>query len=309
LQRVLTTVTLLGLLVATAAAFAITEHLKLIKSPLAGLEVSKVLSPICDCATDKATIRVKLRHADRVTVTIVNSTHHTVATVASDVALPSKTPHPFFWNGYTGAGAVAPDGVYHPEVHLARARHTFHFTNPIVVDTEPPQVLGARAARAVLLVGPGESVAVRYVLSEPAHALVYLGRHRIIVSRRTRTHDKVKWAGTLGGVALPAGRYVLSIGARDLAGNQTPVAARKQVTVVVRYVELSPEHITVRSGRLFSVRVTTVAKRYRWRLGRRHGTRHGKLLRLRAPTTRGTYRLVVTENGHAQTAVVKVRRG
>jgi len=42
LQRVLTTVTLLGLLVATAAAFAITEHLKLIKSPVYGTLVSKV---------------------------------------------------------------------------------------------------------------------------------------------------------------------------------------------------------------------------------------------------------------------------
>ena len=34
MQRVLSTIVLLGLLVASAAAFAITEHLKLIKSPL-----------------------------------------------------------------------------------------------------------------------------------------------------------------------------------------------------------------------------------------------------------------------------------
>jgi len=48
LQRVLTTVTLLGLLVATAAAFAITEHLKLVKSDVAGVEIPlKVFSPIC----------------------------------------------------------------------------------------------------------------------------------------------------------------------------------------------------------------------------------------------------------------------
>jgi len=43
LQRVLTTVTLLGLLVATAAAFVITEHLKLTKSAHFGPVVPKVL--------------------------------------------------------------------------------------------------------------------------------------------------------------------------------------------------------------------------------------------------------------------------
>jgi hypothetical protein len=36
LQRLLTTATLVGLLVATAAAFAVTERLKLTKSPIFG---------------------------------------------------------------------------------------------------------------------------------------------------------------------------------------------------------------------------------------------------------------------------------
>jgi hypothetical protein len=81
LQRVLTTVTLLGLLVATAAAFAITEHLKLIKSPVYGTLVSKVFSPTCHCSTDTAAVRFRLRRPDRVTVTIVDSRQHQVATV------------------------------------------------------------------------------------------------------------------------------------------------------------------------------------------------------------------------------------
>ena len=68
MQRVLTTVTLLGLLVATAGAFAITEHLKLEKSPLFAIQVSPgsapevhrgvptVISPICNCPTRVAKI-------------------------------------------------------------------------------------------------------------------------------------------------------------------------------------------------------------------------------------------------------------
>jgi len=308
LQRVLTTVTLLGLLVATAGAFAITEHLKQIKSPLSGFEVLEpgVLSPVCRCATARAMVRVKLRHPDRVTVTIVDSSHDTVATLASGVRLPADQRHYFAWNGRTDTGALAPDGSYQTEVKLEHARHTFLFTNPIVVDTKAPKVLSASVAKTVLLAGPGRSVAIRYDFSEPAHAVVYLGDSRIIVGRLTKSH-RVKWAGTRGGLSLPAGTYVLSVGALDPAGNETPAGARKEVKVVVRYVELSPARITVRSGRSFKVHVKTVARRFAWRLGQRHGTGHGKLLRLRAPTTPGTYRLVVQEDGQAQTAVVRVR--
>jgi hypothetical protein len=79
------------------------------------------------------------------------------------------------------------------------------------------------------------------------------------------------------------------------------------VAVVVRYVQLSPGQLTVRGGGRLAVHVKTAADRYTWRLGRRHGSHRGKVLHLRAPTTPGTYRLVVTANGHATTAVVRVR--
>jgi hypothetical protein len=55
------------------------------------------------------------------------------------------------------------------------------------------------------------------------------------------------------------------------------------------------------------VHVETAAKRYTWRLGHRHGTHRRRILHVRAPSTPGTYRLVVSENGHAATAVVRVR--
>jgi hypothetical protein len=307
LQRVLSTVTLLGLLVATAGAFAITEHLKLIKSPISGINITNaVLAPTCHCATSDATIRLKLRHPDRVTVTIVDSAGRTVATLPS-IRLPAHQRHVFAWDGRTQDEAVAPDGVYHPWVHLEHARRTFRFTNKITLDTKPPQVLSARAAKPLLLAAPGRTVAIRYAFDEHAHALVYLGRRRIILGRVQQPRGKVKWAGTRGGRPLRAGRYVLSVGAQDLAGNVTPAGGRRQVTVEVRYIVLSPGVLQVRSGRRFTVHVKTAAKRYTWHLGHRHGARRGRTLRLRAPTTPGRYRLVVVENGHAVTAVVRVR--
>jgi len=158
----------------------------------------------------------------------------------------------------------------------------------------------------VLLAGPGSTVAIHYELSEPANALVYLGNHLIIRGRPTRQHDKVKWAGTLDGRRLPAGTYVLSVAARDAAGNETPAAGRQKVRVVLRYVAVTPRGVSVRAGRPFTVHVHTAAPRYTWRLAHTHGSRRGRLLRLHAPTTPGTYRLVVTANGQPTTALVRV---
>jgi hypothetical protein len=314
LQRVLTSVTLLGLLVATAAAFAITEHLKLEKSPIFGVSIftsqpgaPRVFSPVCGqgCATRKATVRLKLRHTGRVTVTIVDADHHKVVTLPPVLA-HARSPQHFEWNGQTAGGTLAPDGVYYPWVTLNR--HTYKFINPITLDTVPPQVVSAVAVKKkpVLFAGRGQSVAIRYTFSKRAHPVVFLDGRPIVVGRRTRPSSKIKWAGKADHRSLPAGRYVLSIGAQDLAGNQTPAAKRLNVPVVLRYIAVTPGLIKVKAGRPFKVHVETAAKRYTWRLGKRHGERRGRTLRLLAPTTPGTYRLVVAENGHATTAVVKV---
>jgi hypothetical protein len=306
LQRVLTTVTLLGLLVATAAAFAITEHLKLIRSPVYGTLVSKVFSPTCRCSTGKATIQIRLRHPDRVTVKILHG-QDIVDTIASDARMPARRHLPFVWDGHTEEGPRAPDGVYHAEVHLANAHRTILLPNRIVLDTKIPQVLSASSAKSVLFAAPGRSVAIRYAFSEPAHAVVYVRGQQIIRGRPTRQRNRVKWSGTLTGRPVRAGTYVLSIAARDAAGNETPVAARKKVTIVVRYIDVTPRRITVRAGRHFALRVETGVSRYTWRIGHRGGAQRKKLLRLRAPTTPGTYRLVVREGGHSASTLVRVR--
>jgi hypothetical protein len=308
LQRVLTTVTLLGLLVATAAAFAITEHLKLEKSPISVTGISELFSPVCHCPTGKATVGIRLRHTGHVTVTIVDAHGHEVATIAPDVLVEAHRDRTFAWDGRTDAGALVPDGVYYPWVQLPR--RIFRFINKIRVDTVPPKVTAAARVnrKPTFFAGRGRSVAIRYAFGEKAHAVVYFRGRRIILGRKTAPTGVIKWLGRIHERPLPAGRYVLSIGAVDLAGNETPVSERKDVTVVLRYVEVTPGRITVRAGRSFKVHVDTAARHYTWRLGHRHGERRGKILRLQAPTTPGRYRLVVTASGHATTAVVRVVR-
>jgi flagellar hook assembly protein FlgD len=209
------------------------------------------------------------------------------------------------WDGRTTDGSLAPDGVYHPWVHLASSRHTFKFTNNITIDTMPPTVVSKGVGKTIFFAGGGRTVAITSSFDEPAHAVVYLDGNQIIVSQHARSPNTVKWAGTVDGSPLPAGTYTLSVGGRDKAGNETPPGERKHVRVVLRYVQLSPTRLSVRGGSPFRVHVTT-ASRYTWRLGQRHGSRRGRLLRLRAPTTPGTYRLVVTEDGQSTTAVVRV---
>src|SRR5438309_994417 len=127
---------------ATAAAFVITEHLKLEKSPIAGTRVTKAFSPVCHCTTGAASIRLRLRHPDRVTVSIVNPSDHTVATIASDRPV-RRGLVTFHWNGRNDAHKLVPDGFYHPQVELANARRTIFLPNRIQVDTVAPAVLSA----------------------------------------------------------------------------------------------------------------------------------------------------------------------
>jgi hypothetical protein len=102
------------------------------------------------------------------------------------------------------------------------------------------------------------------------------------------------------------GSYRLSVGAVDAAGNRTRDTGPFDVRV--RYVEIRAEVIRARPRAGFSIRVSTDARRYSWRLGRRRGSARNRVLRLRAPARPGRYRLVVSLGGRRDSALVVVRR-
>jgi flagellar hook capping protein FlgD len=309
LQRVLTTVTLVGLLIATAAAFAITERLKLVKSPIYGTLISPRLSPTCGCARGKANIVFKLRHGDNVTIEILDAKLDQVRLLAGSRAAP-RGRNVFRWDGRDNLGARAPDGLYRIQIHLDRQHRTILLPNRVVLDTKPPAVLEAQPNR--LQFSPdgdhiGDAVAIHYTLSEPAHALVYLDDQRIIRSRSRKLEGTVVWTGIVGGEALQAGTYTLTIGAVDLAGNVTPKDERARVRVEIRFIDLAAHRIVVGAGRIFRVGVSTDAKTYGWQLGARTGTWTGPVLGIRAPRARGRYTLTVSYLGHDSRAAVIVR--
>jgi hypothetical protein len=103
LQRLLSTGLVLGLLVATAAAFAITEGLKLTQSPVSRTRVSKVLSPVCGCDSRAATIQFWLRRRDALTLTVVDRGRHDVKRLVDDVTAHRRW-NTFQWDGRTNSG-------------------------------------------------------------------------------------------------------------------------------------------------------------------------------------------------------------
>ena len=310
MQRVLTTATLVGLLVATAAAFAITERLKLVKSPITGTHISAVFSPTCGCARKRANISVKFRHRDVVTVSILDSRLKPLRTLVAGQSVP-RGRSVFRWEGLTDFGDKAPEGTYRVEIHLERQHRTILFPDRIRLDTTAPQVIDATPNRTQFSPDGdhlADSVSIHYVLSEPAHVIVYANGQRVIRTHFHPTKGAVLWSGKVHGVLLPPGVVTLELGAVDLAGNVTPAADRTRVRVEIRYIVLSNHHITdVVAGSVFEIGVSTDAKLYAWRLGARHGVKAGPLLRLLAPQQKGRYTLTVGEHGHVDRATVLVK--
>jgi flagellar hook assembly protein FlgD len=304
LQRILSTGVLVGLLVATAAAFAITERLKLTKSPITGTKI--VRGYVSPRAHTTAAVNVRFRRSDLTTVTIEDSHSTEVDTLAYRVSVP-RGRRTFTWNGLMDDARPAPDGTYRMEIHLVNQHRTILLPNPIVLDTRPPAVLDAGAVRPVFSPDgdhQSDTVTIHYRLSEDAHVLVFLDGRRIIRGRSSQPKNKVSWNGNADGRLLPQGKYTLVVSALDLAGNRA--AEVQQVSVDLRYIALGTPRVRVNGAAVLRIAVSTDAKRYRWSLAGRSGTSSAGALRVRVPRSAGRYTLTVTEHGHSARAVVVV---
>lgn len=310
MQRLLSTALVLGLLVSTAAAFAITEGLKLTKSPITRTQVPvKAFSPICRCDRDAAILKFWLRRGDTLTLDVVDRRRRSVRRLVDGVSAHRRWNR-FVWDGRTDGGSVAPDGTYRFQVKLANAHRTILLPNRIEVDTKPPGVLDASASRQEFSPdgdGQADSVKIQYRLSKKAHAILYVRGKRVVFTKFARREDALTWYGRSGGIGLPQGAYRLQLGAQDAAGNVTPPSERKVVLVRVRYVALARPELTVKAGTRLGVGVDTDAASYGWRLGSARGRSNADVLVVRAPRRPGVYRLVVEVNGHRDHALVVVR--
>jgi hypothetical protein len=311
LQRLLSTAILVGLLVATAGAFAITERLKLTKSPIYGTLVypKSGFSPTCGCGRGATVVSIKLRRADTVTVRMFDSNKRPLRTLVEGVRAP-RGLNRFRWDGRTDSNVLARDGTYQAEIHLAREHQTILLPNRIVLDTTPPEIRSASPSRQAFSPDgdkQADFVRIKYELSKAAHVQLYLDGTRVLNTYRHPQRGSLSWNGEVHGGLLPPGTYEIELGARDLAGNSTPVDARWRFRVEIRYIKLATGRIVVPAGGTFELGVSTDAKRYAWKLGGRQGFANSPVLRLRASQRPGRYTLTVTENGHVSRAAVIVQ--
>lgn len=307
MARLASTGLVVALLAATAAAFALTQGLKLQPAPLRpGTQVDATFSPVCGCDKERAEISFVLRKRDRVDVRIVDGSGDVVRTIERARPYPAGRVT-VEWDGRDDAGRVLPEGEYEPRVHLDDARFTTTLPNPIRIDVTPP-VVQVESVRPRVLSPDGDGradrVVVRYRSSEPARGMLFVDKRRVVLKKFRRERDTLLWNGRVRGRTGRTGPHRLQVSAVDPAGNRAELTAPTLVTL--RYVVLGRDRVTVDAGARFSVRVSADA-RVRWRLGGRGGVASPGTLTLRAPLQKGRFTLTVTVNGRTARAAVFVR--
>jgi hypothetical protein len=309
MARLLSILLVLGLLGGTAAAFAITEGLKLEKSPIAGTRITKLFSPTCDCPTDVASVSFRLRHGDTVTAKVVTSQGGTVATLANHYFRRGTVDPPLLWNGRDQTGNVVPDGLYKLRIHLKNRHQTITLPNTIQVKTTAPTITIKRVVPRVFSPdhdGRSDYVTISYTVSASARPLLDVNGRQVGRGRLTRASGRLHWYGGAHGERYGPGVYRLSLRAEDRAGNVSPPT--NDVLVRLRYVALGREVVHVRPGARFAVRVSSDAKLVHWLLRGRTGEEAPGTLRFRAPKKPGRYKLFVTAVGHPVVALVVVSK-
>ena len=296
----------LALLAATAAAFAVTERLKLERSPVTGTRVDRVFSPVCECARDVAVISIVLRRRETVTLDILNRDGHSIRTIVRKRREPAGRVF-YTWDGRDNSDRVVPEGVYRPRVQLERNGRTIVLPNPMRVDTSPPAIRLVRVFPRVFSPdsdGRRDRVTASYRIDERARAVMLVDGRQRVQSKFRRVEGNLVWFGRVDGRVVRPGLYEIRLRAVDRAGNRS--VRTRAVPVRVRFVELSRERIEVGAAKRFSVRVLTDATSYRWLFDARRGGGSREVLVLRAPEEPGTYTLYVTAAGRAARADVVV---
>ena len=299
-------IVVLALLGATAAAFAVTERLKLERSPITGTRVDRVFSPVCECARDSAAISFVLRRRARITVDLLDRDRRSVRTLVRDLDVPRGRVS-YVWDGRDDLDRVVAEDLYRPRVRVQQHGRTIVLPNTIRVDTTAPGVELVRVApRTFSPDGDGrrDRITASYRLDEPARAMMLIDGERRTMSRFLRVGGSVVWFGRIAGEPVRPGAYEIRLRAVDRAGNRSP--RTRAVKVRVRYVALSRERVEVIAGGRLSARVLTDAVSYRWRFAGRTGIGRARRLRLRAPGVPGTYSLYVVVGERADRAEVVV---
>ncbi len=311
---VLTTV-VLCLLVGSAAAFAVAERLKLERSPVATPKIQRVLGPVCECPKATAALSFGLRHADRVTASVVDANGRRIRVLLDDIPRRAGRIN-LIWDGRTDAGNVVHDGRFRLRVALGRAHRTITIPTPIRVDTRPPRLRLIEAAPHVFSPDGdfrADRIVYRYRSSELGRVAVHADDQVVSRARRLAGEAQVRWQGRIDGEVAAPGTYSTWLTFVDAAGNES--RSTRTVLVTVRFVELHAPPVVARGGTLV-FEIDADAKSVAWTLRGPSGARRlsgssppGTVeVRLPRRITRGLYSLEASIASGTASAKVRVTR-
>lgn len=298
------------LVLATFGAFFVAQELKSTPPVVVDLTVTPFFSPNGDGRFDRARASFRVRRADRVTVTVVDSRGDEVRELLDGRRVRRGRRLRVAWDGRTADGRPAPDGVYRIRTSLRRQGRSATLPRDILKDTRPPDV-------RVTEIGPLEDARPRAELVPPAAggpARVSFradGRRKQVLVFRTDVRparpvferpvelpdDATRWSwnGRVGGRRVAAGTYLVVVRARDRAGNigsSAPVPPRFSFGqplpgrggITVRYLTAQAPSAPVNAGEQALVAVDSVGANFSWsvrRVGEREVRKRGRGTRSR----------------------------
>jgi len=227
-----------GLLTATAAAFVITERLKLTPAPIAGTRVSKTFSPVCGCVTSSASILFRLRRGGAAEVDVIDANGALVRRLARRRFRAGWLA--FRWFGRNMSGHLSADGSYRIRVHLPSEHRTVVFPNTIRLDTVAPRIERFRISRRTIRIG--ERTRISYRFRDRAHPIVLVDGREAVYGRFAHSSGTLDWFGKVGGLPVRPGVHRLALEARDDAGNTSPATAGTSVRVRARAAKGRAHH-------------------------------------------------------------------
>jgi hypothetical protein len=228
------------LVVATVAAFFVTQHLKVTTPLLAGFPAPdpNVINPVAGGTCGGVQHRVArvsfylLHRSDDVDMYVVDQGGNIVDTVASGRHMRRGVRNPdgeFAWDGRVSDGRVAPDGTYYFRVSLIHQGRTVIISSasgpePVTVVSAPPQPQVTSVSPAVIPQAGRLSTTITVTGDDRQGGFVKLyrtdarGGPRLVKAfGLPGGARRVVWDGTIRGRPAPAGTYFVGLTTTDAA--------------------------------------------------------------------------------------------
>jgi len=318
------------LVIATIAAFLVTQQLKS-EFPLVirFAAAPPQFSPNGDGFRDSSEVGFDLSEPAEVTFAITDGEGNEVRRIVDERRLAGDTKHRFRWDGRDDEGRVVPDGTYRMRVVRRDESRVINSTKEITVDTDPPRVELIDAEPSVIATGePGQAPRVRVRYRGPVNAAPEFrvfrtdeGAPRVVRRFRGDGTRSGVWRGEVAAgpdATKPAaeGIYTFTVTVRDRAGNLAvaptemprPALARPHTGLSVRELTLRGPLEVVQAGSLVNLEVGPYDHSFDSVVSRvgspdeviRRGGRIGGPFRIRIPddTTTGVYLVRVRSDEH-----------